>query len=85
MLSLMANEKLEQTQEAEESEIIRLLENTMLVTMSAHITVKTSLKKNNCHYILSYFALFYVNLRNSNQSNETATVEKIILHIICFA
>jgi len=66
----MANEKLEQTQEAEESEIIRFVENTMLVTMSAHITVKTSLKKNKCH-ILSYFALFYVNLRNSNQSNET--------------
>jgi hypothetical protein len=67
----MASEKLEQTQEAEESEIIRLVENTMLVTMSAHITVKTSLKKNKCYYILSYFALFYVNLRNSNQSNET--------------
>jgi hypothetical protein len=68
----MANKKLEQTQEAEESEIICLVENTMLVNMSAHITVKTSMKKNNNHYIyIFFFAMFYVNLRNSNLSNET--------------
>jgi hypothetical protein len=51
----MANEKLKKTQETEESEIIRLVENTMLLTMSAHTTVKKSLKKNNCHFIFILF------------------------------
>jgi hypothetical protein len=37
----MADEKVEKTHEAEESDTIRLVENAMLVTMSAHITVKT--------------------------------------------
>jgi len=70
VLPLVADEKLKLRRQKSQI-LIHLVENTMLVIMSAHITVKISLKKNNCHYILSYFALFYVNLRNSNNSNDT--------------